>query len=114
MKTIVLVVLYGRENTKTSTTQSLLNLDTNYKDYTLSLFNNGPSRINTEGDIHFLDLQKRFDSVFLYNDISNRSLSDIYNSMFESFTADRYIIFDDDSLFSEAYFNTSLHKDIDI
>lgn len=58
MKTIVLVVLYGRENTKTSTTQSLLNLDTNYKDYTLLLFNNGPSRINTEGDIHFLDLQK--------------------------------------------------------
>ncbi len=114
MKTIVLVVLYGRENTKTSTTQSLLNLDTNYKDYTLLLFNNGPSRINTEGDIHFLDLQKRFDSVFLYNDISNRSLSDIYNSMFESFTADRYIIFDDDSLFSEDYFNTALHKDIDI
>lgn len=58
MKTIVLVVLYGRENTKNSTTQSLLNLDTNYKDYTLLLFNNGPSRINTEGDIHFLDLQK--------------------------------------------------------
>ncbi|HGS5977767.1 TPA: hypothetical protein ACMEKO_000067 [Klebsiella quasipneumoniae subsp. quasipneumoniae] len=114
MKTIVLVVLYGRENTETSTTQSLLNLPTNYKNYTLLLFNNGPSFINTEGDIHFLNLQRRFGSVFLYNDISNRSLSDIYNSMFESFTADRYIIFDDDSFFSEDYFNTSLNQDIDI
>ncbi|MFM3123961.1 hypothetical protein AB8R05_28145 [Klebsiella variicola] len=114
MKTIVLVVLYGRENTKTSTTQSLLNLPTNYKNYTLLLFNNGPSFINTEGDIHFLNLQRRFGSVFLYNDISNRSLSDIYNSMFESFAADRYIIFDDDSFFSEDYFNTSLNQDIDI
>ncbi|WP_264947471.1 hypothetical protein, partial [Klebsiella quasipneumoniae] len=62
MKTIVLVVLYGRENTETSTTQSLLNLPTNYKNYTLLLFNNGPSFINTEGDIHFLNLQRRFGS----------------------------------------------------
>ena len=47
MKTIVLVVLYGRENTKTSNTQSLLNIDNNYKYYTLLFFKNGPYLINT-------------------------------------------------------------------
>ena len=84
MKTIVFCFIW-REIQKLAL-QSLLSLPTNYQNYTFtSLFNNGPSFIKPEGDIHFLNLQRRFGSVFPYNDISNRSLSDIYNSMFGIF-----------------------------
>lgn len=114
MNTIILVVLYGRKNIKTSTTDSLLNLQVDYHSYTLLLFNNGPNVINIDNDEYYIKLKERFGAIFLINDILNRSLSDIYNSMIDSFSADKYIIFDDDSLFHNDYFNSDNDAGVDI
>ncbi|HGF5683119.1 TPA: hypothetical protein ACF24Z_004969 [Klebsiella pneumoniae] len=102
MKTIVLVLLYNKSIDKSETLISLKN--NKYTNYDLIIYNNGPDLIG--GDPLFNELNVKLSCVDLYQDISNKPLSIVYNNFFSSSKGyERFIIFDDDTIIPANFFS---------
>lgn len=115
MKTIILVLLYDKAIDESETLISLK--DNEYTNYDLVIYNNGPNLLGD--DPLFNDLKVKLNSINLYQDISNKPLSIVYNDFFSNNKAyDRFIIFDDDTIIPGGFFSdidSSLkHSDIDL
>ncbi|EMX4955233.1 hypothetical protein [Raoultella planticola] len=101
MKTILLVLLYNKSIGYSETLISLNNND--YGDYDLIIYNNGPNLL--ENEKLFDQLKIKLNSVELYQDLSNKPLSIIYNNFFrKNIGYDRFIIFDDDTILPATFF----------
>ncbi|CAI4163687.1 conserved hypothetical protein [Alteromonas macleodii] len=93
MKLAIIVVLYNKAIKNSTTIKSLSNLKND--DFSVLLFNNGPSLINPDEEDRALI--EKFLNIKIVQDIDNRPLSIIYNEFIENVKADSYLILDDDS-----------------
>ncbi|WP_146752752.1 glycosyl transferase [Pectobacterium parvum] len=117
MKTIILVVLYGKNDFDSETFYCLLNCEDNFSNYDLYIFNNGPNSLISKKSSSLYSLKNKFGNVFIKEDLSNRPLSVIYNEFINEYDYDRYIIFDDDTSIHDSFFydiNKQYNDNIDI
>ncbi|MBA5599882.1 glycosyl transferase [Pectobacterium aroidearum] len=105
MKTIILVILYGKDDFDSETFCCLLNCEHDFFNYDLYIFNNGPNALIGKKSLFLDSLKNKFDNVFIKEDLSNRPLSVIYNEFMKKSDYDRYIIFDDDTSIHDSFFN---------
>ncbi|MBY7919504.1 hypothetical protein KW474_15860 [Vibrio fluvialis] len=101
----ILVVLYGKKISNSTTIRSLKNIIKYYPNYNLVVWNNGPNIIEKEPmgfDYHII------------NTIENKSLSSIYNDFIRRFPAEKYYIFDDDSIVNFNFFKNSFESKNDV
>jgi len=108
-KTIVLVVLYGKPVSDSNTIKSLLKM--NFKEFDVFIHNNGPKRLEELS----LNLKKLLPNNYKYiNDLSNSSLSLIYNNFIKNnIDYDRFVIFDDDTILKSEFFD-EVNKDVSL
>lgn len=101
MKTIAMVViLYGKRFEESKTLQSLMRFSHQLDQ--LLIVNNGPESLDSH-DSFFIALSKKHKHVEFENQIQNKPLSWIYNDFIRKYNADRYVIFDDDTIIPIEY-----------
>ncbi|WP_241570116.1 hypothetical protein, partial [Rosenbergiella collisarenosi] len=114
MRTIIFVILYGKEIKESSTLDSIISCESLVETDSLIIVNNGPFPIQENLDV--------FDSqcgrVYLDNSSLNIPLSKLYNSLIRNNEGfDRYIIFDDDTCIPPEFFSTlnlDYHSQVDL
>jgi hypothetical protein len=104
-KVSFLVLLYNKEIQKSNTLLSLLCSSLIFNNCKLVIWNNGPCNLNSVNVDEFVKLG--FD-VDIIETIDNISLSSIYNSFFEKYISDTYVILDDDSNLHDGYLISTL------
>jgi len=107
MNISILVLLYDCRLEESKTLTSLLDFD-DFNKLSLHIINNGPVEVP-------IDLVSGYDNVIVSQDnLSNRSLSKIYNDFYASNNSDYYIIFDQDTNVTDSYkdFLSSLNSGI--
>ena len=102
---VVVCVIYDKELDESSTIEALRRVDVGAMRLKLIVWNNGPFSIKYDKEIAG-DLERRFFSVSLVNSPVNRSLSRIYNEVFDDFAgrAQAFCLLDDDTILPEHYF----------
>lgn len=97
---IILVVLYGKNTWQSETLRTLSQCDE--RGYQLLVWNNGPKGL-LEQDYLWLD--ENFSQYDTKETLENISLSKLYNKFISSYSAHKYVIFDDDSEINSLYLN---------
>lgn len=111
MKNVILVILYNKKIEDSVTLKSLLKVD--LTDYFLIIYNNGPYALCK--DQLYFDLEDNTGEIELVNDLNNKPLSMIYNSVInKSENAENIIIFDDDSSIPNDFFIFPLWEQVDL
>jgi hypothetical protein len=104
----ILIVLYNKKVSESSTYQSLLKYSGNLNSIDLLIWNNGPDGINRNLDES--DTNK-FRSVTIEEDLSNAGLAKIYNFALTFKENDFCVFLDDDSNLSTTYIESILNVD---
>lgn len=98
---VILVVLYGKSICESMTLNSLSKY--RLKNSKLVIHNNGPESVVFDGEL-YEKLNDSFDfNVEAVNDLNNTPLSKIYNQLFIVYSAERFIILDDDTQLSDSF-----------
>ncbi|MGR5531568.1 hypothetical protein ACPV40_18500 [Vibrio alfacsensis] len=107
----ILVVLYGKKISDSSTLQSLSSLSAYDKKISLTIWNNGPCLLDANERATFKP--KNFEITYIET-INNISLALIYNEFLEQNVAKTYILLDHDSIVNyelfESYLNLTSNK----
>ncbi|WP_111895166.1 glycosyltransferase family 2 protein [Acinetobacter sp. MB5] len=111
LKIALVVIVYGKTLQQSLTIQDLLKFK--YPLHQLLIVNNGPEAI-LEHDSCIQDLGQIHQNVTLQNQLQNKPLSWIYNDFIQSYDADYYVLFDDDTEINEQYQDVLFHlKNVD-
>lgn len=97
MKICFLIVIYNKELLESTTFKSIVEIQD--KNFDCLIVNNGPHEIN-------FSILKDFNNInFKYIQcLDNKPLSYLYNNFIKSYSqVDRYVILDDDSVFSKSF-----------
>lgn len=106
----ILIVLYNKKISESTTYQSLIKYPGNLNNIDLLIWNNGPDELNKNLDESDT---KKFRSVTIKEDLSNAGLAKIYNFAFTFKENDFFVFLDDDSNLSPTYIKSILHVDKD-
>lgn len=98
----ILILLYGKEVTDSSTIKALIGLNKSLNNSKVIIWNNGP-KVLSKSDLSYLGFEFE-----VFETISNKSLSVIYNTFISKVKAEKYIILDDDSEISSGYIKEAL------
>ena len=99
-KIALVVIVYGKALEDALTIQSLLGFERKLDH--LLIVNNGPTVIDENSAVLPALVQKHH-HVVLENQVQNKPLSWIYNDFIQQYDADRYAVFDDDTMVSREY-----------
>ncbi|MFH4676323.1 glycosyltransferase family 2 protein [Vibrio alginolyticus] len=102
MKFIYLVLVYNKKIINSTTLQTLLSSNVNFSSSKLIIWNNGPTSISLEIED---TIREAWQSIELIQTLDNKPLSYIYNKVIDTYSADRYVLLDDDSQLTEEYLN---------
>ena len=114
MNTIIFVIIYNKKVEESKTILSLLKMEC--ENYDLKIINNGPELV----DVNYVEneLCNKKTNVTLEQYLENKPLSILYNKLLkESYSYDRFIFFDDDTLIPECFFgdiNSSFYNGLDL
>lgn len=104
MKTIVAVVIFGKQPTDSLTLKKLYSIkNINYK---LLIINNGPAMVTIDDSLLQSFLNNKGIELSIENYIENRPLSIIYNEVISNNKVfERFVLFDDDSDLDDDFFS---------
>ncbi|WP_404651644.1 hypothetical protein [Raoultella terrigena] len=104
MKTIVAVVIFGKQPTDSLTLKKLYSIkNINYK---LLIINNGPAMVTIDDSLLQSFLNNKGIELSIENYIENRPLSIIYNEVIgNNKVFERFVLFDDDSDLDDDFFS---------
>jgi len=114
VNTIIFVIIYNKKVEDSKTILSLLKMEC--ENYDLKIINNGPELV----DVNYVEneLCNKKTNVTLEQYLENKPLSILYNKLLkESYSYDRFIFFDDDTLIPECFFgdiNSSFYNGLDL
>lgn len=97
--TVIIIVLYGKEISASTTFASLMNSLKQKNFYKVVIWNNGPKKLKEI----FENNRTLGISVDIYETPDNISLSEIYNTVILSYNSKKYLFLDDDSDLSSDY-----------
>ena len=106
VKTAVLIVTYNNDKLASDSFKTLAATAMPGSDCSLTVCNNGPRPTDIVASPWYDQLATKFHPVTLINHLGNRPLSEIYNTFLTDNSAERYIIFDDDSCIPDDFFTT--------
>lgn len=102
MKVAFLVVIYNKRVNESSTINSFSKLMSRHDfEFEMLVWNNGPNVVNKD----IIDVP-----YTIKQDLSNRSLSEVYNEFIDNIIADKYVILDDDTEIAENYIQAVYNK----
>ncbi len=104
----ILIVLYNKKVSESSTYKSLLKDANSLKNIDLLIWNNGPQEVNKILDERDTE---QFRSITILEDLSNAGLAKIYNFALTFKDNDFCVFLDDDSAVSAAYIKSLLTLD---
>ncbi|UOE80917.1 hypothetical protein LTQ03_05900 [Vibrio splendidus] len=97
-KSSFLIVLYDKNFNDSKTINNLLKHKAVLENSDIYIFNNGPNYLKPDLEMDFGNC-----NVVIEQDLSNKSLSEIYNKFVEKFCSSRYVFLDDDSELTREY-----------
>lgn len=104
----ILVLLYNRKPSESpsfiSLNKALQKLSTSRDNIKICLWNNGPNKLQSNGDF-----KSTYYDTSVIETIYNESLSCIYNQFLEKYDSEKYLILDHDSLVSVEYLSECLN-----
>ncbi|MEZ9590422.1 hypothetical protein AB4302_05535 [Vibrio breoganii] len=102
----ILVVIYGRSISDSSTLQSLKSNKLLKSTVSLTIWNNGPVALDTKNELDEF-IESGFETSYVET-ISNLSLAEIYNKFILENSSASYVILDHDSFITNDLFNSYL------
>ncbi|WP_135455660.1 glycosyltransferase family 2 protein [Vibrio echinoideorum] len=106
MNIVFLIIIYNRELKESSTYRSFIDNHEIFEDMDTSLlvWNNGIK------EIFFEDCSLKKSRIEIINSKNNTPLSNVYNRFINSYSADYYVVLDDDSYLTKEYFEDLKNK----